>query len=62
MIFRHKTASTKRRFKRVLVATMCAMGVLALGLMMLPTRNRAESAPQTVSQSAQPNLERPTAC
>src|SRR5437773_11407287 len=46
MISRHKSASTKRRFKRILFATLCAMSVLTLGLMMLQTRNRAESAPQ----------------
>ena len=46
MISRHKSASAKRRFKRVLFATVFAMSALALGLMMLPTRNRAESAPQ----------------
>src|SRR6266550_3262211 len=47
MTSKHKSASPKRRLKRVLFATVCAMGVLALDLMMLPTRSRAESAPQT---------------
>ena len=46
MTSKHKSASPKRRLKRVLFATVCAMGVLALDLMMLPTRSRAESTPQ----------------
>jgi len=46
MISKHKSALAKRRFKRVLFSTVVAMGALALGLMMLPTRSRAESTPQ----------------
>src|SRR4051794_36237433 len=41
-----QVAERRSRFKRVLFATVVATSALVLGLIMLPTRNRAESAPQ----------------